>query len=102
MQDITATTLAAILASKPDIQLIDVRTPQEFAQEHLEQAQLLPLTQLPAEYTQLDPNQKTVVYCRSGSRSTQAARFLSNQGFSDVSNVKGGLIAWKKAHLPTT
>jgi rhodanese-related sulfurtransferase len=74
------------------LQLIDVRTPEEFETSHLAAAQLVPLDELRERLNELDPQKETVVYCRVGFRGYLAARILEQQGFSSVQNLSGGLL----------
>ena len=74
--------------------LLDVRQPEEFAENHIEGAVLIPLGQLPARHGELDKSAEIVVNCKSGGRSAQAVAFLESQGFINVSNLVGGLSQW--------
>jgi rhodanese-related sulfurtransferase len=76
-----------------DGQLIDVREPAEVASGTLPGAVNIPLGELPARLSELDPDRAVVLLCRSGARSTQAARFLIASGFGDVTNLAGGILA---------
>jgi rhodanese-related sulfurtransferase len=76
---------------EPEIQLVDVREPEEWAVYHLERSRLIPLSELPERIGELDPSRKTAVMCAHGIRSLHAAWFLLQNGFSDVVNVNGGL-----------
>ena len=69
--------------------LVDVRTPQEYAEGHLDGAQLLDLTggELAASLPELNPDAEYYVYCRSGSRSSQAAAMMEEAGFTDVTDL---------------
>jgi len=70
--------------------IVDVRTPDEFADEAYPKAVNIPLSILPAKLDQLGPKDKPIVlYCASGARSAQAARFLQKAGFSNVVNAGG-------------
>jgi phage shock protein E len=70
--------------------IIDVRTPGEFADESYPGAVNIPLNLLPAKLGELGPKDSPIVlYCASGARSAQAARFLKQEGFSDVVNAGG-------------
>lgn len=82
--------------------LLDVRETDEYAAEHVPGSTLIPLGQLPQRLQELDgyKNQPVVIICRSGSRSAKAVKLLEQAGFSNASNVEGGMIAWKKAGLP--
>jgi len=79
---------------KSGIKVIDVREPDEYEIAHVEGAQLLPLGQLPARFTELDPNQQYYLHCHHGGRSMRALQFLRQQGFKYLKNVKGGISAW--------
>ena len=74
-------------------QLVDVREPDEFATGSLPGAVNIPLSQLPARYSELNPNRRVVLLCRSGGRSATAAEFLANQRFREVTNLAGGILA---------
>lgn len=78
--------------------LVDVRTPQEFNQQHLQGAINFPLNTIASAFNQIDKNRSIVVYCRSGNRSGQALRYLKQVGFTQVHNGGGlqELIAAKK------
>lgn len=78
--------------------LIDVRTEQEFATEHLDQALNIPLNNLDELSKSLDRRTKIVVYCRSGSRAAQAKLMLQEMGFTKVYN--GGGLEEMKASKP--
>lgn len=78
-------------------QFIDVRHPDEVAQGTIVGAKNIPLDVLVDRMRELDPQRRTVVLCRSGGRSTQAAQFLAAAGFVDVVNLDGGMIAYEKA-----
>lgn len=84
-------------------QLLDVRTAGEYQQGHLANALQADWTNR-AEFTErvkyLDKNKPLLVYCASGGRSGQAAQWLETQGFTQVVNLSGGMIAWKQAGLP--
>jgi rhodanese-related sulfurtransferase len=81
--------------------LIDVREPDEYAAEHAPNALLIPLEQVSARMQEIAAykDKPVVVMCHSGRRSAQAAQQLQDAGFSQVSSVAGGIVAWKKAGL---
>ncbi len=70
-----------------------MREPHELAEGTLPGTVNIPLGTLPDRVGELDPSRRTVVVCRSGGRSTQAAQFLTGQGFTDVINLAGGMLA---------
>ena len=77
-------------------QLIDVREPWEHAICALTGAQLLPMAGLPQRLHELDPARPTVVLCHHGVRSFQVALWLERNGFTDVTNLTGGIDAWAR------
>lgn len=74
-------------------QLVDVREPGEFAAGSLPHAVNIPLSELASRYRELDPDRPVAVLCRSGGRSARAAGFLTEHGFTDVTNLEGGILA---------
>lgn len=78
-------------------QLLDVRQPKEYEEQHLPGALLLPLRELPGRLAELDPEKPVIVYCAVGGRSMAAAQFLAGQGQYQVSNLQGGIKAWSGA-----
>lgn len=81
--------------------LLDVREPEEYAAIHVPNAKLIPLGELNAHLQEIEAykDKPVVVMCRSGHRSARAVTQLQNAGFTQVSNVKGGIIAWEKEGL---
>ena len=73
---------------------------QEYDEERIPGAQLLPLTELTVRYDELPKDREIVAQCRSGKRSAQATEFLRDQGY-DVTNLEGGILRWKAEGLPT-
>ena len=82
--------------------ILDVRTPEEFAEGHIEGATMLDFYEpdFAAEVAELDPEQPYVLYCRSGNRSGQTATLMAELGFTDVAEVDGGIVAWQSSGLP--
>ncbi|MFW2381071.1 MAG: rhodanese-like domain-containing protein [Acidimicrobiales bacterium] len=76
-------------------QLVDVREPLEVANGTIPGAINIPLGELPSRLGELDRNRPVVLLCRSGGRSTQAARFLTANGFPEVVNLSGGMLAYQ-------
>jgi rhodanese-related sulfurtransferase len=76
--------------------LIDVREADEYEIAHIAGAELLPLSQWPALVAEklTDPAQPLLIHCHHGGRSGQATEFLLRNGFTDVTNVAGGIDAW--------
>ena len=76
------------------IKVIDVREQDEHRIAHIKGAELLPLSQLPQRFRELDPNQSYYLHCKMGGRSMQALGFLRQQGFTSLKSVMGGITAW--------
>ncbi len=89
ISEISVHDLAAI---GPTARIIDVREPQEWESGHIAQAELVPLSTVPERLGAFDGS-PTYVVCRSGARSTNACRYLAEQGI-EVVNVAGGMLAW--------
>ncbi|BDG16044.1 rhodanese-like domain-containing protein [Thermus brockianus] len=80
--------------------VVDVRTPQEFAQGHVPGAINLPVEEV-ARWADTLPKDKPVyLYCRSGNRSRQAAEYLKGKGYTNLYNVEGGVLAIESAGYP--
>lgn len=92
-----------LLANDKDVFLLDVRTPEEFAEEHIEGATLIPLDALNDSVGKLQEvkKKKIVVYCKSGMRSVAASRILTNNSFVPL-NLEGGINEWKNEGLSVT
>lgn len=90
------------LAAQKDIQLIDVRTPEEFAGGHLQNAVNIDFQadDFEQKIKALNKTKPVYLYCLSGGRSGKAADVLNKQGFSEVYNMKGGIMEWKANALP--
>jgi rhodanese-related sulfurtransferase len=95
--------LAELHASGKNIELLDVRTPLEFREIHVDFARSVPLDRLDAKNLRAGRNGSAgdplYVICRSGSRGNQACQLLSAAGLNVV-NVEGGTLAWEAAGLP--
>ncbi len=81
-------------------QLLDVRNRSETRALRPANAKQIPLSVLPRQVKQLDPDKPVVCICASGARSAAAARHLAKEGFESY-NVRGGVGAWQRAGLPT-
>lgn len=95
---------ASELIEGGDVRVIDVRTPEEYAAGHIEGATLVDFYEpdFADRIAELDRDAEYVVYCRSGNRSSQATALMDEQGFEDVNDVDGGIVAWEAAGLPVT
>lgn len=82
--------------------VLDVREDAEYKSGHVLNAKLIPLGKLGERIGELEKyrDKPVVVVCRSGARSANACALLGKQGYSEVYNLAGGMIAWQKANLP--
>lgn len=85
-----------------DALIIDVREPAEVAQGKIARAKLIPLGELKNRIGELEKHKTKpiIMVCRSGSRSAGACGILRKEGFSEVYNLAGGMIAWQQSNLP--
>jgi len=81
--------------------VIDVRETHEYEDEHIPGTVLYPLSFLDADLLPPINNLKVVIVCQVGQRSAAAGKQLIKEGFKDVVNLEGGLLAWKDAGLET-
>ena len=84
--------------------VVDVRPVADFSQGHIINAVNVPMNGLQNQLGQLKKHQDrpVIVSCRSGAQSSQACRQLRSAGFTEVYNLKGGMLAWQNANLPVT
>lgn len=94
VKSVSANELKTKLDNKEPLFLLDVREPFEFKHAHIADSVLIPLNQIPERLRELNFDQEIVVICHHGIRSMQAANFLIQIGFKQVSNLIGGIDAW--------
>lgn len=95
IEEISATDLNAQLKDGKDIQLIDVRQPDEYAFARIEGAKLIPLGEIVTRMSEIDEDRETVIHCKMGGRSARAIEALQRSGFKgNLKNLKGGITAW--------
>jgi len=89
-------------SSYPNLIILDVRTQSEYDKGHIENAILIPVTDLKSRIVELLQFKDTeiVVYCRIGARSSEATNILDSNNFTKVYNVLGGIKAWNSAKYP--
>jgi len=99
-ESVSPKTAYEIITNDKNMTLLDVRTQEEYTHDgHIAGAMLIPVDQLAKKLHLLDKSKKILVYCRSGHRSTHAARILEKAGYV-VINLKGGINSWKAEKLP--
>ncbi len=106
IEDITpqeASTLIQNNQNNPDFVIIDVRTPEEFVEEHIEQATNIDFYSETFRDTlnTLDKNKTYLIYCRIGGRSGSTLDIMAELNFKEVYNILGGINQWKAEGFPT-
>lgn len=88
--------------TQPDVQIVDVRTPEEFAEGHLENAINIDITadDFESKIAALDKEKPVMVYCKAGGRSAKASSRLNELGFKNISDLEGGIINWNSENKP--
>ena len=99
---VTPEEAAATIADPPaDLVILDVRTPEEFAEGHIEGTIMVDFCgeDFDAQLAALDPDVPYVLYCRSGNRSGQTTAKMEAIEFESVDDIDGGILAWTDAGL---
>jgi rhodanese-related sulfurtransferase len=89
----------ADLQARGEIQVVDVRRPDEHEAGRIAGSRLIELAELPGRAGEIERETPVVFYCRSGSRSAMATEAFRGAGF-DAHNMEGGLLDWQSAGLP--
>ncbi len=89
--------------TNPDFAIIDVRTPEEFAEGHIENAAIIDYYSetFRDDINKLDKNKTYLIYCRSGNRSRSALDIMEELNFRAVYHLSVGIIGWNEEGLPT-
>lgn len=92
----------ATVIEQPDVVVLDVRTPEEFNEGHIEGAVNMNVDgpTFADDVAQLDPDKTYAVYCRSGNRSATAVGYMTDQGFTSLYDLGGGIGTWQSAGYP--
>ncbi|MFD1548037.1 rhodanese-like domain-containing protein [Nonomuraea guangzhouensis] len=102
MSRIDAASARSLIATNPDVLVVDVRTPAEFESAHIDSAINLPLDQVDAHLRRIvtDAGGRMLLICQSGNRAERARTALSDAGLSDVVVLDGGMNAWIATGAP--
>ena len=92
--EITPVQLKKKLDAGENVFVLDVREPNEYQINRIAGSTLIPLGELPRRYQELPRDREIVAQCKSGVRSAKAMDYLKTVGFSNVKNLKGGILAW--------
>ncbi|PRD53814.1 rhodanese-like domain-containing protein [Sphingobacterium gobiense] len=95
MKEVTVQELKEMMDRNEDFQLIDVREPFEYEVSNLNGLNI-PLAGIVIESDKVSRDKPVIIQCRSGKRSAQAVMLLEQQGFDNLANLTGGILAWKE------
>jgi len=87
----------ARVKDRDDVYLLDVREQWEYDEGHIPGVTLLPMDQVPNRLSEIPTDKEVIVTCRSGNRSGQITNYLRQNGFDNVHNMEGGILAWQAA-----
>lgn len=90
----------ATVKERDDVVLIDVREQWEYDEGHIPGVTLIPMNEVSSRLSEIPADKEVILTCRSGNRSGQVANYLREQGFDNVHNMEGGILAWEAAGLP--
>lgn len=101
-EPISAQEAQQLITQSPEVKILDVRTPAEFQEGHLQGALNLDFQgpDFEKQVAQLDPQGNYLLYCASGRRSAAAQELMNSKGFLHVNNLKDGIQGWQSAGLP--
>jgi len=86
-------------ANDDNIQIIDVRQPQEVANGAIDGMTNIPMVSIPLRANEINDDKQVVLVCHSGARSGQCTAWLMQNGKNNVHNLRGGMIAWANSGL---
>lgn len=87
----------ASVKDRADVVLLDVREPFEYDEGHIPGVTLIPMNEVADRLAEIPTDKEVIVTCRSGNRSSQITDFLRQQGYDNVHNMDGGILAWEAA-----
>ncbi|MCB1760499.1 MAG: rhodanese-like domain-containing protein [Gammaproteobacteria bacterium] len=96
VKEIESVELEKKLSNDEQIVLLDIRSEAEVVHGMLPNSSHLPMHLIPLRMSEFPKDREIVLYCRSGARSYHACLYLMQQGFSNVVNLKGGIIDWAR------
>jgi phage shock protein E len=101
-RNLNADQAARLMEEKPEIIILDVRTPEEYAVGHIQKALNINYYDqtFQKDLTRLEPRKSYLIYCASGNRSSKARVILTQIGITNLYHLDGGIKAWQKASLP--
>ena len=98
--DVTVQEASNLIADKPELVILDVRTVSEFNDGHIEGAINIPVEEIANRLSELDKNDELLVYCRTGNRSATAVGILEDAGFTKIYHMHEGISVWVQQGYP--
>ncbi len=83
-----------------NVLVLDVREQWEYDEGHIPGVTLIPMGEVQSRLDEIPTDQPVILTCRSGNRSGQVTEYLRQQGYDNVHNMEGGILAWEAAGLP--
>ena len=99
--DVTVERAMELINEKPSLVILDVRTDGEYGDGHIEGAVNIPVNELEGRLGELEKEDETLVYCRTGNRSGTAVGILKENGYEKIFHMDKGITAWTAAGYPT-
>ena len=93
-KEISVQALNKKIKNNEQFSLIDVRENKELEISKISQAIHIPMNTIPDNLNHIPSTQPIIIMCKSGGRSAQVCEYLQNQGYSNIYNLKGGIISW--------
>ncbi len=90
----------ASLKDQENVLVLDVREVTEYEAGHIPGVTLIPMGEVANRLNEIPKDQTVIVTCRSGNRSGQVADYLRQNGYTNIHNMEGGIVAWEAAGLP--
>lgn len=97
-QTVDVQTVAEV-KERDDVVVLDVREPWEYEEGHIPGVTLIPMQEVPNRLDEIPTEETVILTCRTGNRSGQVAEYLRQQGYDNVHNMEGGIVAWEQAGL---
>jgi phage shock protein E len=91
---------AKIKVDSGEFFILDVRTREEYDEGHIANAILIPSTDISGRLDEVPKDMPILVYCQTSRRSAISSQVLADNGFSEVYNMEGGIVAWQNAGYP--
>ena len=98
--DVTVERARELIQEKPSLVILDVRTDGEYRDGHIEGAVNIPVNELEGRLGELEKEDETLVYCRTGNRSGTAVGILKENGYEKIFHMNKGITAWTAAGYP--